>query len=442
MDLFEAQQPDDQPSWAPLADRMRPGSLDQFVGQQKALGSRAALLKNIERGFLPNLILWGPPGTGKTTFALILSKKLKAHFINLNAVDTGAKELRQVGQGARDRRLQFQEKTLVFIDEIHRLNKAQQDVLLPFMEKGNIILIGATTENPSYALNGALLSRSQVLVFESLAAEDLAQLLQRAFQTENVDLEQALEADAHQALIGWAHGDARRLLSATESVIQAFRLKGDSPFSWPLGTDSLFEILKANPLPYDKVGDAHYDTISAFIKSIRGSDPDAGLYYMARMLEAGEDPVFVARRLVILASEDVGNADPRGLSVAVAGLQAVELVGMPEAAINLAHVVTYLACAPKSNRSYEALHKAQDIVRKTGPLPVPLHLRSSNTSLSKSLGYGRGYRYSHDYDRGFSDQSYLPDDIKDEKFYEPSDRGFEKNIRDYQAWVKGQKRDG
>lgn len=443
MDLFESQfsQEAESHQWGPLADRMRPKTMDQFVGQQKALGSRSALLKNIDQGFLPNLILWGPPGTGKTTFALILSQKLKAHFINLNAVDTGAKELREVGQAARDRKLQFQERTLVFIDEIHRLNRAQQDVLLPFMEKGDFTVIGATTENPSYALNGALLSRSQVLVFEHLEASDLTRLLERAFVTEKIPLQQALNEEARQALVAWSRGDARRLLSATEMVTQAFRLKGDSAFEWPLQTNALFEILKSNPLPYDKVGEAHYDTISAFIKSIRGSDADAGLYYMARMLEAGEDPVFIARRLVILASEDVGNADPRGLSVAVAGLQAVELVGMPEAAINLAQVVTYLASAPKSNRSYEALHKAQAAVQRTGPLPIPLHLRSSKTSLSKSLGYGKGYRYSHDYDRGFSNQDYLPDAIKDEIFYEPSDRGFEKNIREYQTWVKGQRRE-
>lgn len=420
----------------PLADELRPGSLVEFFGHIKLVGQESTLIRNFRKtGFLPNLILWGPPGTGKTTLALILSKESKSQFISLNAVDTGAKELRQVGLSAHDRRLQFQEKTLVFIDEIHRLNRSQQDVLLPFMEKGDFTLIGATTENPSYALTGALLSRSQVLRFEPLQTDDLNQILQTGLKKKELEVEQIFQPESIEAFLNWSGGDARRLLSATEVVLQKRQTDAGE---FPLGKEALFEILKSNPLPYDKAGEAHYDTISAFIKSIRGSDADAGLYYLARMLEAGEDPVFVARRLVILASEDVGNADPRALSIAVAGLQAVELVGLPEGAINLAQVVTYLATAPKSNKSYMGLRKAQEEVRTTGALPIPLSLRSSKDKIAKQIGYGKNYDYSHDYPRGYTDQEFFPEGVQSKDFYQPSDHGFEKNIRQYMNWRKGE----
>ncbi len=436
MDLFESMNKKNlgQDPMRPLAEKLRPEAFSHFIGHEKWVGQNSSLIKNLKStGFLPNLILWGPPGTGKTTLALILSKELKSRFISLNAVDTGAKELRQVGVQAHDRKIQFQESTLVFIDEIHRLNRSQQDVLLPFMEKGDLTLIGATTENPSYTLTGALLSRSQVVRFEPLQDHDLTKILENAFSQSAYSKEEIFAEDSDTAFVAWASGDARRLLSALEII---FKNKESASEDFPLKTESLFEILRSNPLPYDRAGEAHYDTISAFIKSLRGSDPDAGLYYLARMLESGEDPVFIARRLVILASEDVGNADPRALSIAVAGLQAVELVGLPEGAINLAQVVTYLASAPKSNRSYLGLRKAQDEVRTSGALSIPLSLRSSKTKMSKELGYGKNYKYSHDYTKGYVDQQFMPDQLKGKKFYEPSNMGFEKNIQEYMKWRK------
>lgn len=436
MDLFESMNKQNLAvdPLKPLAEKLRPQGLEGFIGHEKWVGQNSSLIRNLKKtGFLPNLILWGPPGTGKTTLALILSKELKSRFISLNAVDTGAKELRQVGVQAHDRKLQFQESTLVFIDEIHRLNRSQQDVLLPFMEKGDLSLIGATTENPSYALTGALLSRSQVVRFEPLEDKDLEKILMNAFRDNNFSKEDILLKDTESAFIAWASGDARRLLSALEII---FKHKESASEDFPLKTESLFEILRSNPMPYDKAGEAHYDTISAFIKSLRGSDPDAGLYYLARMLEAGEDPVFIARRLVILASEDVGNADPRALSIAVAGLQAVELVGLPEGAINLAQVVTYLASAPKSNRSYVGLRAAQEEVRTSGALSIPMSLRSSKTKMTKELGYGKNYKYAHDYSKAYVDLQFMPDQIKDKKFYEPSSLGFEKNIQEYMKWRK------
>lgn len=436
MDLFEASVTQNEtPLKGPLADRLRPKTWSEFMGQGHFAGEDSDLLKAIEKhNFLPNLILWGPPGTGKTSFARILASSVQGRFIERNAISTGAKELRGLGEEAGMRRLQFSEKTILFVDEIHRLNKSQQDVLLPFIEKGDLVLVGATTENPGYSLNAAVLSRSRVLNFKPLEPEAMLALADRAFKAESLEASQVLETSALEGLCQQAAGDARRLLTNLESLIQAFQISGDG---FPLGIENLEEHLVTHQLPYDRAGDAHYDTISAFIKSIRGSDPDAGIYYLVRMLEAGEDPVFIARRLVILASEDVGNADPRALQVATSGAQAVELIGLPEAAINLAQVVTYLACAPKSNRSYMALNAAKAEVKKSGALPIPLELRSSKTSFAKSQGYGKGYEYSHDQARGFSEHGFLPEELSGRTFYEISDRGFEKTLRQYQAWVKG-----
>jgi putative ATPase len=426
MDLFEAMSSSDDSQ--PLAERLRPKQLTEFVGQTHILDQKKSLLQALrEKNYLPNLILWGPPGTGKTTFAKLLGQLAKAQFLQVNAIDTGAKELRQIGLKAHRRRIEFQTKTILFIDEIHRLNRSQQDVLLPFSEKGDFILIGATTENPSFELNSALLSRAQVLVFERLSAAELRQLLERAATTRTQTLDQVLTSDAQDLLIAVADGDARKLLNYFEALPAQTK---------PIDAEQLPKILATRTLPYDKKGENHYDTISAFIKSIRGSDPDAAIYYLARMVKGGEDPVFIARRLVISASEDVGNADPRALSVAVAALQAVELVGLPEAGINLAQATTYLASAPKSNRSYAAYKKALDLVEKTGSLPVPLALRNAQTSLMKDMGYGEGYKYAHDYPRGYAEQTHLPEEIANEKLYEPTDRGFEKNIRQYLTWMK------
>ncbi|NCN42355.1 replication-associated recombination protein A, partial [bacterium] len=327
------------------------------------------------------------------------------------------------------------EETLLFLDEIHRLNKSQQDVLLPYCEKGDLSLIGATTENPSYELNRALLSRCRVILFEPIQVEDLLLIAQRAFEKADVLPDKALQSEALERLVNSSQGDARRLLNALESILRLYQFESHR-FSFPLDLQSLELALGDQPLPFDKSGDLHYDTISAFIKSLRGSDADASVYYLARLLEAGEDPIFIARRMVILASEDVGNADPRALTLAISGLQAVELIGLPEARINLAQVATYLASAPKSNRSYLAINHALDEVRRSGSLPIPKSLRSAKTKLAKGLGYGKNYSYAHDGATGWKAMEFLPQELKGKVFYEPSDLGFEKNIKEYQAWKK------
>jgi putative ATPase len=446
MDLFRFAQPkDSHPSNSvPLSELMRPETLDEMLGQPKILGDKTPWRKLIDSGQLPSLILWGPPGTGKTTFALLVAQKMNGEVISQNAIEMGAKSLRELGESARRRLLEFRRRTILFIDEIHRLNKAQQDVLLPFVEKGEFLLVGATTENPSYELNSALLSRCRILVFERLTLSDLKQLYHRACERRQINPEVLLSPEATDSVIEMADGDGRRLLTMVEVLFNLYSATHSSSLEstestdvqWPIASQDLPQLLDIPHLRYDKKSDEHYDTISAFIKSIRGSDPDAAIYYLARMVKGGEDPVFIARRLVILASEDVGNADPRALSLAVAGLQAVELVGWPEAAISLAQVTTYLASAPKSNRSYVALNEALAVVEKTGSLPIPLALRSAKTSTMKNLGYGKGYKYSHDGTKGYVHQTFLPDVLKDAKFYEPSEHGFEKNIRQYLVWLK------
>ncbi len=434
MDLFAHSQKD-SPEGQPLAERLRPRQLEDMLGQAQILGSGAPWRKLLESGRIPSLILWGPPGTGKTTFALLLAQKVDAEFITVNAVETGSKALRELGEEGRRRRLERQRKTLLFIDEIHRLNKGQQDVLLPSIEKGDLLLVGATTENPSYEINSALLSRCRILVFKRLGEPELKELAMRAAATRELSLDQLVDPEAEARLLEFADGDGRRLLNLTELILN-LKEAAAAEIAWPLGPEALANVLDAPALRYDKTADEHYDTISAFIKSVRGSDPDAAMYYLARMIKGGEDPVFIARRLVILASEDIGNADPRAITLAVSGLQAVELVGFPEAAISLAQVTTYLASAPKSNRSYVALQKAQELVEKSGTIPVPLALRSSKTRAMKELGYGQGYKYSHEGEKGYQAQRFLPEELGDVKIYEPTDHGFEKNIRQYLEWLK------
>ena len=428
MDLFSRKPLDELPG-TPLAERLRPQKLEGFVGQNKIRQQVESFLK---QGFLPNLILWGPPGCGKTTLAQILAGAFDAEFINLHAVETGAKALKEEGERSRDRRRLESRRTLMFIDEIHRLNKSQQDVLLPFIEQGDITLIGATTENPAYELNRALLSRARLLVFESLPPQALEGLLEKALQREEIPtIDNVFQSEAVGKLIEWADGDARRLLGAIEEILVTYR---QTPDAGPLSWEDVLHLVGTRPVAYDKNADQHYDIISAFIKSLRGSDPDAALYWLARMVRGGEDPVFIARRLVILASEDVGNADPRALSVALAAAQAVEMIGWPEGAISLAQATTYLAMAPKSNRAYLGLNQALAFVDQTGSQPVPLHLRSSKTAAMKSISYGKGYAYPHNHQKGWVDQSYTPEGLKLPPFYEPSDLGFEKTMTDYRKW--------
>jgi putative ATPase len=436
VDLFQASAATQ--SSLPLSEVLRPKNLDEIIGQEKTLGAQSKLGQMLRRGYLPSIIIWGPPGTGKTTFALALSQHFKAHFVNINAVDSGAKVLREIGESGKDRRVQYQQKTVLFVDEIHRFNKSQQDVLLPFVEKGDLVLVGATTENPSYELNRALLSRCRVVVFERLTSEDLRKIVARSEDHYKIPIQTLLTPEAVENLIEFSDGDARRLINSLEIIYIFGR---DQENFAPLHVNEMRELLQQNPIGYDKNSEMHYDLISAFIKSIRGSDPDAAVYYLARMLDGGEDPLFIARRLIISASEDVGNADPRAISVAIAGLQAVEAIGLPEGAIPLAQVTTYLASCPKSNASYMALNKARELVEKTKTLPVPLHLRSAKTPLAKDLGYGAGYKYPHSYPSGWAEQSYLPEEIQNAELYEPTTRGFEKNIKDYLAWMRGQNRD-
>lgn len=429
MDLFEAQMGCD-PQDLPLPERLRPKALDEIQGQSSSLRALGSWLKDPRR--LPNMILWGPPGCGKTTVARIIGAQSGLEFVALNAVSTGAKEMRELGLRAHERKIQGLGSTLVFIDEIHRLNRSQQDVLLPFCESGDLILIGATTENPGYELNSALLSRARVLRLDPLKREDLEKVLSGAIESLSIRSTELFGDSLKDALISISDGDARRLLSHLERVHGWVR-----EFNRPMTLADWTALDAHGPaVRYDKNKDEHYDTISAFIKSVRGSDADAAVYYLARMLEGGEDPVFIARRLVILASEDIGNADPRALPLAVAGLQAVELVGMPEAAINLSQVTTFLSSAPKSNAAYNAIKKAQATVKQTGTLPVPKALRSSQTRLAKEMGHGEGYRYAHDGPTGWQKMDFLPKELRDIKFYEPTDRGFERTIKEYLQWMK------
>ncbi|MCB0378902.1 MAG: replication-associated recombination protein A [Bdellovibrionales bacterium] len=432
MDLFSHNQ---NPKEMPLAERLRPQSFAELVGQESLFRKNPNLFSRLQKGNLQSLILWGPPGCGKTSFAKAVINEVQAQVFEENAVDLGVKRIRELGEAAKSRLFEQNQKTVVFIDEIHRLNRGQQDVLLPYVERGHFYLIGATTENPSYQLNSALMSRCRLLEFEPLSHLDLKKILAHALEKQQLRVEDLLGPEAIQSLIEASHGDGRKILNLAEEVIYCFQNQLSGPF--PLTEESLKTLFQSSGLRFDKKGDEHYDTISAFIKSLRGSDPDAAIYYLVRMLEGGEDPLFIARRLVILASEDVGNADPQALGVAVNGLHAIELVGLPEAQITLAQMVTYLACAPKSNRSYMALRSAQEVVQKSGPLPVPKSLRSAQTRLMKSLGYGEGYQYSHDGDKGYIQQDFLPEPLKNQRFYEPSGRGFEKRMAEYQKWVRG-----
>jgi putative ATPase len=421
----------------PLADRMRPRQLEDYIGQSHLLAPGCPLRQALESGRLPSCILWGPPGVGKTTLAQLLARATKTEFVPFSAVLGGVKELRELLDQARERRNRLGRGTTLFVDEIHRFNKSQQDAFLPHVEGGLITLLGATTENPSFELNAALLSRAEVFVLHPLSEDELAEVLTRALK----DVERGLGKEAYpleegviQALAAQADGDARRALNLLEQVIDTWRNDRKRPEHITL--DYLRAGLSRKSLRYDRASEEHYNITSAFIKSLRGSDADASIYWLARMLEGGEDPTFIARRLVIFASEDVGNADPRGLQVAVAAAQAIELIGMPEGMYNLSQATLYLAMAPKSNSAKSAYFAAREDVQKYGSLPVPLHLRNAPTALMKEQGYGDGYLYPHSYPHHFVEQQYLPDRLVSHRYVQPTGMGYEKNMEERQVFLR------
>src|SRR5271169_6369713 len=424
--------PQRKPAAQPLADRIRPASLEEVVGQEHLLGPGKLLSEMVAAGRLHSVILWGPPGSGKTTIALLLAKQLDAEFVQISAVSSGVADLREAVADARRELEATGRRTVVFIDEIHRWNRAQQDAFLPHVESGLITLIGATTENPSFEVISALLSRMRLLVLHPLSEENVATLVHRALADKERGLGNAglkLGVGAIDEIVRYAGGDARRALGTLE-VAAEFAQNAGATILTP---EHIRESTQQAALIYDRAGEQHYNVISAFIKSLRGSDPDAAVYWMMRMVEAGEDPLFIARRMVIFASEDVGNADPRALQVAIAVKEAVEFVGMPEGVIPLAQGVTYLASAPKSNASYLAMRAASEDAKTLGALPVPLHLRNAPTPMMKGLGYGKDYRYPHDYQGALVAQNYLPDELGEKIYYQPSERGYEIRIREFLA---------
>ena len=409
----------------PLAERMRPHSLDEYVGQQHLVGRDAVLRKAIQSGQLPSMIFWGPPGVGKTTLAYIISETLDRPFFNLSAINSGVKDIRDVIEKAAQLQNSLMGLPILFIDEIHRFSKSQQDSLLGAVERGLVTLIGATTENPSFEVISALLSRCQVYILKSLNEEELSGLIRTAITRDSLLKDKDIAVKEYEALIRLSGGDARKLLNVLEIAING--IGGEKIV---LTNENVLEHAQQNLALYDKAGEQHYDIISAFIKSIRGSDPNAAVYWLARMIEGGEDPLFIARRLLILASEDIGNANPNALLLANNCFQAVNVIGFPESRIILAQTVTYLASSPKSNASYEAINKAQALVKQTGNLPVPLHIRNAPTKLMKNIGYGKDYKYSHGYDGNFSEQEYFPDELSGTKLYEPGRNAAEDKLRE------------
>ncbi len=437
MDLFDYMREQKMEGESPLASRLRPAVLEEVVGQKHIIGEDKLLYRAIKADKLGSVIFYGPPGTGKTTLAKVIANTTSAEFTQLNATVAGKKDMEEIVKSAKDRRGMYGKKTILFVDEIHRFNKGQQDYLLPFVEDGTLILIGATTENPYFEVNGALISRSLIFELKPLEKEDIKTLLKRAVYDKEKGMgsfQAEIDEDALEFLADISGGDARNALNAIELGILTTKRSEDGKIHVTLEVAS--ECIQKRVVRYDKTGDNHYDTISAFIKSMRGSDPDAAVYYLAKMLYAGEDVKFIARRIMICASEDVGNADPMALTVAVSAAQAVERVGMPESQIILSQAASYVACAPKSNSACNAIFAAMDSV-KNKKTTVPVHLQDAHYKGSANLGHGIGYKYAHDYPNHYVEQQYLPDEICNEKFYIPSDNGYEKTIKEHFKKIKG-----
>ena len=438
MDLFEYMRENNKDKESPLAARMRPRTLDEVVGQQHIIARDKLLYRAITADKLSSIIFYGPPGTGKTTLAKVIAGTTKAEFTQINATISGKKDMEEVVQKAKDNLGMYGKKTILFIDEIHRFNKWQQDYLLPFVEDGTVVLIGATTENPYFEVNGALISRSVIFELKPLTAEDIKVLLNRAVTDKERGMgayRAVLEPDAADFLADLADGDARHALNAIELGILTTNRSDDGLIH--ITKEVAEECIQKKVARYDKDGDNHYDTISAFIKSMRGSDPDAAVYYLARMLNAGEDPKFIVRRMMVCASEDVGNADPMALQMAVSASLAVERLGMPEARITLAQAASYIATAPKSNASICAIDEALETVRKTGNLPIPPHLQDAHYKSAAKLGHGIGYKYAHDYPNNYVEQQYLPYELNGKEFYRPSGNGYEVRIKEHMKKIKG-----
>ena len=438
MDLFDFMRENTMDKESPLASRLRPVTLDEVVGQQHIIGKDKLLYRAIKADKLGSVIFYGPPGTGKTTLAKVIANTTSADFKQINATVAGKKDMEEIVKEARDSLGMFGRKTILFVDEIHRFNKGQQDYLLPFVEDGTLTLIGATTENPYFEVNGALLSRSRVFELKPLEREDIRELIHRAVYDKDKGMgvyNAVIDEEAMNFLADVANGDARAALNAVElGIMTTERDAADGKIH--IDIDVAQECIQKRVVRYDKDGDNHYDTISAFIKSMRGSDPDAAVFYLAKMLYAGEDIRFIARRIMISAAEDVGTADPMALNVAVSAAQAVERIGMPEAQIILAEAVAYVASAPKSNASYMGLNRAMDVVEHTKTAPIPNHLKDAHYKSAGKLGHGLGYLYSHDYPHHYVRQQYLPDGLTDSVFYEPTDNGKEKEIAQWLHWLK------
>ncbi len=438
MDLFDYMRASTQEQESPLASRMRPSTLDEVVGQRHIIGKDKLLYRAIKADQLGSIIFYGPPGTGKTTLAKVIANTTSANFRQINATVAGKKDMEDVVREAKDALGMYGKKTILFVDEIHRFNKSQQDYLLPYVEDGTLILIGATTENPYFEVNGALLSRSRIFELKSLEREDVKELVLRAVQDEKKGMgsyHAVIDDDAADFLADVSGGDARAALNAVElGVLTTERDPADGLIHLTLEVAQ--ECIQKRAVRYDKDGDNHYDTISAFIKSMRGSDPDAAVYYLARMLYAGEDIKFIARRIMICAAEDVGNADPQALTVAVSAAQAVERIGMPEAQIILSQAVLYVATAPKSNSAVNAVFSAMDAVKNQRSMPVPVHLQDSHYGGSAKMGHGVGYKYAHNYPNHYVKQQYLPDGMEGQTFYVPSDNGYEKKIGEHMRFLR------